>query len=70
MKTGMRPHFIQALAWLLLTGSLVCAQAGPKAKAVLVSDKDQTVTITAPGITPQKRMLTAGKATKINLERN
>jgi len=40
------------------------------AKAVLVADKDQSVTIIAPGITPQKHTLTAGKETEVNLERN
>ena len=32
MKTGIRPPFLQGIAWLLLTGSLVCAQAGQKAQ--------------------------------------
>jgi len=39
---------------------------GANAKAVLVSDKDQTVTITAPGIKPIQCALIAGQAKNVN----
>ena len=40
---------------------------GTKAKAVLVSDKDQSVTIIAPGGEKKQCRLDAGKATEVNL---
>ena len=43
--------------------------SGSRAKAVLVSDKDQTVTITGPGIASQKYTLKARQSTEVNLER-
>ncbi len=41
---------------------------GLKAKAVLVSDKDQTVTIAAPGMGPRTCVLSAGEETAVSLE--
>jgi hypothetical protein len=40
---------------------------GTKAKAVLVSDKDQTVTIIVPGGEKKQCRLDAGKAVELNL---
>lgn len=40
---------------------------GLKAKAVLIADKDQTITIVATGGEPRKCSLSAGKATEVNL---
>ncbi|MEI8235105.1 MAG: glycoside hydrolase N-terminal domain-containing protein [Verrucomicrobiota bacterium] len=41
---------------------------GAKTKAVLVSDKDQTITIAALGMEPRQCTLGAGKATEVNFE--
>jgi hypothetical protein len=41
---------------------------GAKAKAVLVSDKDQTVSITGPGLNAQNFSLSAGKAVEVHLK--
>ncbi|MEI8235107.1 MAG: glycoside hydrolase N-terminal domain-containing protein [Verrucomicrobiota bacterium] len=54
-----------------LRGAITLAELtwdGAKAKAVLVSDKDQTVTIFTPGGESRKCSLTAGKAAELSLE--
>ena len=54
---------------LRLRGSITLAELtwdGAKAKAVLVSDKDQTVTIVSAGMKAQTCALSAGKAADVN----
>jgi len=56
---------------LRLRGAITLAELtwdGAKAKAVLVSDKDQTVTIVRTGMKAQTCALSAGKAAEVNFE--
>ena len=60
-----------SLRGVRLRGAITLAELswdGTKARAVLVSDKDQTVTLVAPGVASRTCTLTAGKATEVNLQ--
>ncbi len=62
-----------AIKGLRLRGAITLRELtweGAKAKSVLIADKDQTVTIEAPGAAPRKCALIAGKPLELSFETN